>query len=85
MLQKRPSIARHTTYNLIFRGMTIELTCAECDYRESGSSDRDLMNKIIMWNHVQKVHPHVAERIMRIYNRVPDDIYDVRPLGRLAF
>lgn len=65
--------------------MNAILMCTECDYQAAGSSERVLMNKIIMWNHMQKFHPSAAERIMRIYNRVPDDIYDMRPVGRLAF
>gem|GEM_PF-2042115 len=65
--------------------MNAILMCTECDYQAAGSLERVLMNKIIMWNHVQRVHPQVAERIMRIYNKVPDDIYDVRPVARLAF
>lgn len=65
--------------------MNAILMCTECDYQAAGSLERVLMNKIIMWNHMQKFHPQVAERIMRIYNRVPDDIYNMRPVGRLAF
>jgi predicted small metal-binding protein len=65
--------------------MNAILMCTECNYQAAGSSERGLMNKIIMWNHVQKVHPHVAERIMRIYNRVPDGIYDMRPVLKVAF
>ena len=37
------------------------------------------MNKIIMWNHVKKAHPYLADRIMRVYNRVPDDLYNMLP------
>ena len=65
--------------------MKIALICTECEYREGGSSEKTLMNKIIMWNHIQKFHPHVAERIIRLYNRVPDDIYDMRPVLKVAF
>ncbi|MGC9602706.1 MAG: hypothetical protein ABSE76_03135 [Minisyncoccia bacterium] len=65
--------------------MNAILMCTECDYQAAGSSKGILMNKIIMWNHVQRVHPHVAERIMRIYNRVPDDIYNMRPVLKAAF
>jgi hypothetical protein len=59
--------------------MKVLLTCTECTYQETGSSERTLMNKIIMWNHVKKAHPYLADRIMRVYNRVPDDLYNMLP------
>ncbi len=60
------------------------LMCTECDYQEGVLSEKVLMNKIIMWNHFKKVHPYVAERIMRVYNRVPDDLYDMRSAVEIA-
>jgi hypothetical protein len=59
--------------------MKIILMCPECDYQEVSSSGKQLMNKIIMWNHVKKAHAHSAERIMRLYQTMPDNLYDVRP------
>ena len=59
-------------------GMKLLLMCSECKYWEEGSSEKKLMNNIIMWNHVKKVHPNTADRIMRIYKTVPDDFYGVR-------
>lgn len=55
------------------------LVCPECSHRENGSSEKELMNKIIMWNHVKVTHPRTAERIMRIYQILPSNLYDVRP------
>lgn len=36
--------------------MTIVLTCTKCGYRASGSPEKPLMNRIIMWNHVKRSH-----------------------------
>jgi hypothetical protein len=55
--------------------MHIVRTCIECHYRHNGSSGRQLMNKIIMWNHVKKQHPHTAQRIMNMYCAAPDSLY----------
>ena len=61
--------------------MNILLMCAECHYQEPSVSEKELMNKIIMWNHVKKAHPGMAERIMRIYTTVPSDLYGVRSVA----
>ena len=61
--------------------MEIVLTCSECSYQGNGSSKRGMMNKIIMWNHVKRAHPSVAERIMRMHTSVPNDIYGVASTG----
>lgn len=53
--------------------------CVECGYEESGSLDGQLMNKIIMWNHVKKAHPRTADRIMRSYQTLPNNLYDMAP------
>ncbi len=58
--------------------MKILLMCPECDYQEESSSGKELMNKIIMWNHVKVAHPHMAERIMRMYQTVPSNLYGVQ-------
>ena len=58
--------------------MNVVLTCTECEYQEKSLSEKELMNKIIMWNHTKKIHPGMAERIMRIYEMVPSDLYDVQ-------
>ena len=57
--------------------MKIALICTECEYREGGSSEKTLMNKIIMWNHVKKHHPHLAERVMREHHTLPDYLFNV--------
>ncbi len=55
--------------------MQVVLSCTECDYQEVGHTDKELMNKIIIWNHVKKDHPQTAERVMRIYQRVPSSLF----------
>jgi predicted small metal-binding protein len=59
--------------------MNVSLLCTECDYQESASSEKELMNRIIMWNHVKGAHVGTAERIMRIYKTVPNDFFRVVP------
>lgn len=56
-------------------------TCIECHYRHDGSTSRQLMNKIIMWNHVKKEHPQTAQRIMRMYGAAPDSLYSTISAG----
>lgn len=55
--------------------MNVILICSECGHKERSSSDKHLMNKIIMWNHVKKAHPRTADRIMRMYKVVPSHLY----------
>lgn len=55
--------------------MQVLLSCTECEFQESGHSDKELMNKIIIWNHVKKEHPATADRIMRLYQRVPISLF----------
>jgi hypothetical protein len=57
--------------------MQVLLSCTECDYSESGNTEKELMNKIIIWNHVKKEHPQTAERIMRIYQHVPSSLFNI--------
>jgi predicted small metal-binding protein len=59
--------------------MKVLLTCSECDFREFGSSEKELMNKIIVWNHLKHEHPRMADRIMRMYKTAPNSIFDVQP------
>lgn len=58
--------------------MKITLLCTECHYKEAGSSEKPLMNKIIMWNHVKRAHAGVAERLMRMYTTMPSEFYVAR-------
>ncbi|HWB34033.1 MAG TPA: hypothetical protein VG753_01790 [Candidatus Paceibacterota bacterium] len=64
--------------------MKVLLTCTQCNYAEWGTTDGDLMNKIIMWNHVRKAHADTAEYILRTYQTVPNDFYDVRSAPAMA-
>lgn len=36
--------------------MKVLLTCRECGHQEKGDSNSGLMNRIKMWNHVQRSH-----------------------------
>jgi predicted small metal-binding protein len=65
--------------------MKILLTCPECDYQASSWSEKELMNKIIMWNHVKKAHARTAERIMRSYQTMPNNLYGVQRVVTAAF
>ncbi len=57
--------------------MQVLLSCTECDYEEVGHTEKELMNKIIIWNHIKKEHPATAERVMRIYQHVPTSLFKV--------
>jgi len=56
----------------------ILLVCSECEYQENSFSEKELLNKIIMWNHVKKNHPAIAERVMRNYHVFPAHLYGVQ-------
>ena len=58
--------------------MKIILSCSECTYKETGSTEKPLMSKIIMWNHVKRAHSTMAERMMRMYQTMPNDLYTAR-------
>jgi hypothetical protein len=55
--------------------MKVLLSCTECSYEEWSSSEKELMNKIIVWNHVTREHPATAEHIMRVYQHVPISLF----------
>jgi predicted small metal-binding protein len=57
--------------------MQVLLSCTECNYQEVGHTEKELMNKIIIWNHVKKEHPQTAERVMRIYQHVPTSLFNI--------
>jgi hypothetical protein len=46
--------------------MQILLTCSECGHQEWGSTQKPLMNKIKLWNHVSKAHPTIIDRVMSL-------------------
>lgn len=50
------------------------LVCSECGHHEGGYSDRVLMNKIKMWNHVRRTHPDFAEHYMEELKRLQDEV-----------
>ncbi len=60
--------------------MKIVLLCSECEYQESSFSEKELLNKIIMWNHVKKMHTAIAERVMRNYQVLPTHLYGVHTI-----
>jgi hypothetical protein len=55
--------------------MKVLLSCTECAYEEWSSSERDMMNKIIIWNHIKKEHPSTAAHILRVYQRIPGSLF----------
>jgi predicted small metal-binding protein len=55
--------------------MKVLLSCTECDFEEWGTTERELMNKIVMWNHIKKAHIGMADRILRMYQTVPNNLY----------
>ena len=57
--------------------MQVLLSCTECSYSQMGHTEKELMNKIIIWNHVKKEHPATAERVMRVYQRVPSSLFHI--------
>ena len=59
--------------------MKVLLTCSQCDFTEYGSSEKELINKMVMWNHLKSEHPSMAERIMRMYKTAPNNIFGVQP------
>lgn len=55
--------------------MQVLIACNECDFEQWGHDEGELMNKIIMWNHIKREHPALAERVLRMYQTVPNTIY----------
>jgi hypothetical protein len=55
--------------------MKLLLTCSQCEYQTWGRSGSPFINKVIMWNHFKKAHPGTAERIMRMYQMVPNHLF----------
>ena len=46
--------------------MKVELICKECGHKEEGTSDRMLMAKIRMWNHLNRKHPELVDAFREI-------------------
>ena len=63
--------------------MNVLLTCTECEYETWGSTQKELMNKIVMWNHVKKAHAQRAEHIMKLYQTLPDNLYGMHAIQPL--
>lgn len=64
--------------------MKVLLSCTECNYEEWSSTEKELMNKIIIWNHVTEVHPATAQHIMRVYQHVPVSLFHMHAPGQPA-
>ena len=64
--------------------MKVLLSCTECDYEEWSSTEKELMNKIIIWNHVSREHPATAAHIMRVYQHVPVSLFHMHAHKRPA-
>ncbi len=56
--------------------------CSECDFEEYNSAQSKLARQTTLWEHIKKEHPHMADRIMRNYQTMPDDLYQVRVARR---
>lgn len=41
--------------------MELVLTCKQCGYEEHGETERLLMAKIRMWNHLNRAHPDLTD------------------------
>jgi len=41
--------------------MELILTCRQCGHREAGNTERALMTKIRMWNHLNHAHPALTD------------------------
>jgi hypothetical protein len=64
--------------------MKVLLSCTECDYEEWSSTEKELMNKIIIWNHVTREHPATAQHIMRVYGHVPVSLFHIHAVQKPA-
>ncbi len=45
--------------------MELVLICKQCGHEEHGQTERLLMAKIRMWNHLNKAHPEMTEPFSR--------------------
>lgn len=41
--------------------MEVILTCKGCGHQELGDTERLLMAKVRMWNHLNRVHPQMTD------------------------
>jgi hypothetical protein len=41
--------------------MELILTCKQCGHEERGESERALMTKVRMWNHLNREHPALTD------------------------
>lgn len=52
------------------------ITCRECGHQENGDTEGQLMNRIKMWNHVERSHkdrhiqPSQISLVMREYSEI---------------
>jgi len=44
----------------------VTLTCSECGYQESDTTDRALMAKVRMFNHVSVEHPALIDHFREV-------------------
>jgi hypothetical protein len=45
--------------------MELVLICKQCGFEEQGQSERLLMAKIRMWNHLNREHPELTDAFSR--------------------
>ena len=53
--------------------------CKECAYQRAGPSENSFMHKIVMWNHIKKAHPALSARVLRLHERLPENLYATKP------
>lgn len=54
--------------------MELVLTCKQCGHEEKGHTERLLMAKIRMWNHLNRVHPELTEAFTRAVEQEPKNV-----------
>ena len=64
--------------------MKILLICRRCGYEEQSTSEKTFIKKVIMWDHVKKAHPGMAERLMRTYAVLLNDFFHIESSGHAA-
>jgi hypothetical protein len=55
-------------------GMKLTMTCKLCGYQELGWEGQELMNRIKLWNHVERRHPEYIDdfkKALRMHNHMP--------------
>lgn len=62
----------------ILVSMDIILTCQQCGHEEFGNSERSLITRVRMLNHLSREHPEMAEVDGAFKDLVAEDIVETR-------